>query len=61
MAGMEDQIREMREAFAAQLQVLEAQRQQLEQLTTFVTQQRAAGAELQSEVASQQRAGQALV
>ena len=68
MAGMEEQIREMRAAFAAQLQVQEAQRQQLETLTSLVTQQRVAGAGLEQQVAAQrlelgtqQREGQELL
>ena len=74
--GMEQQIREMREALQAQEQRFqqqlqqsqEAQRQQLAALETLVTQQRTAGSELQAEVASQQselqaqqRAGSGLV
>ena len=44
---------------AAQLQVQEAQRQQMEQLALLVTAQQRAGAELQTEVPSQQLAGPA--
>ena len=68
MAGVEDQIREMREVFAVQLQVQEAQRQQLEALMSLVTQQSAAGTGLEQQVAAQrqelgtqQRAGQELL
>ncbi len=47
MAGMEDQGREMREAFAAQMHAQEAQRQQLEALMAMVTMQREAGTGLE--------------